>query len=94
MSYLLLGASVVACIVWLMFITISAINEGGIVRIAAAFLSWSCMIAGIAYTGSQADEKGPCVQYETQLYYNAATKTMMPANVCVLRGEWIEEGEE
>ena len=27
-------------------------------------------------------------QYETQLYYNAATKTMMPAKVCAIRGEW------
>jgi hypothetical protein len=38
-----------------------------------------------------ANQKGPCVQYETQMHYNAATKTMMPARVCVLRGEWVEE---
>ena len=36
------------------------------------------------------NERGPCVQYETQMHYNAATKTTMPARVCVLRGEWVE----
>lgn len=35
--------------------------------------------------------KSPCHKYETQLMYNAATKTMMPSRVCVLRGEWVEE---
>lgn len=37
------------------------------------------------------NKKGPCAQYETQMHYNAATKTMRPARVCVLRGEWVEE---
>ena len=37
----------------------------------------------------QQDAKGPCVHYEMQLYYNAATKTMMPAKVCTIRGEWV-----
>ena len=39
-------------------------------------------------------EKGPCHQYETRLMYNAATKTMMPSRVCVLRGEWVEEDHD
>jgi hypothetical protein len=36
----------------------------------------------------------PCVEYESRLTYNAATKTMMPMRVCVLRGEWVTEGDE
>ena len=37
------------------------------------------------------EAKGPCHEYRTQLMYNAATKTMMPSRVCVLRGEWVDD---
>ena len=40
------------------------------------------------------ETKGPCHAYETQLIYNAATKTMMPSRVCVLRGEWVDDEKE
>lgn len=53
---------------------------------------WSVLAAGVGLVVQSEEEKGPCVQYETQLHFNAATKTMMPARVCILRGEWIEEG--
>lgn len=33
---------------------------------------------------------GPCFEYRTQLMYNAALKMMMPAKVCVSRGEWVD----
>lgn len=36
-------------------------------------------------------ERGPCVRSEVQMHYNPATKTMMPARVCIQRGEWVEE---
>jgi len=52
----------------------------------------STVILGVVLNVSfKEDEKGPCHQYETQMMYNAATKTMMPSRVCVLRGEWMEE---
>ena len=47
------------------------------------------VIAPMVFLISKEQEKGPCVAYETQLHYNAATKTMMPAKVCVNRGEWV-----
>lgn len=50
------------------------------------------VILGVVLNASiKEDEKGPCHLYETQMMYNAATKTMMPSRVCVLRGEWVEE---
>lgn len=63
---------------------------GAFVGLALAGLIF---VTPIIYLSRAADAEGPCVQYETQMHYNAATKTMMPARVCVLRGEWIEEGE-
>jgi hypothetical protein len=30
----------------------------------------------------------PCLEYETRLIYNAATKTMLPAQFCVKEGVW------
>ena len=60
---------------------------------------WGLVCAALVIAGlgtmlesvHEKNQKGPCVQYETQMHYNAATKTMMPARVCVLRGEWVEE---
>ena len=51
---------------------------------------------GAAWALSQSveqDSTQPCAQYETRSQYNAATKTMMPMRVCVLRGEWVTEQE-
>jgi len=95
MSYLLVYTAVFACMIWLVYVTACAVEKPrNIPVIIVALASWAAFIAGIAFGASKAEEKGPCAQYETQLYYNAATKTMMPAKVCVLRGEWVEEGEE
>ena len=38
-------------------------------------------------------EQGPCFEYRTQLVYNAALKMMMPAKVCISRGEWVDSDE-
>ena len=43
------------------------------------------------YSVSKFNTQRPCVEYETRMMYNAATKTMMPARVCIERGEWINE---
>lgn len=37
------------------------------------------------------EASGPCLAYETQMYYNAGTKTMIPARVCVNRAEWVQQ---
>jgi|LSQX01.1.fsa_nt_gb hypothetical protein len=58
-----------------------------------------CIVMTVAFLGwvigatAKVEAKGPCHKYETQMMYNAATKTMMPSRVCVLRGEWVEETE-
>ena len=52
---------------------------------------WSAILTGTIKLASQVTAKGPCVQYETQMHFNPATKTMMPAKVCVNRGEWVNE---
>jgi fluoride ion exporter CrcB/FEX len=36
------------------------------------------------------EEENPCAKYETQMHYNAATKTAMPMKVCIERGEWVQ----
>lgn len=37
------------------------------------------------------ESENPCLEYETTMMYNAATKTMMPVRSCKKRGEWVEE---
>ena len=34
--------------------------------------------------------ENPCIQYETQMHYDAVTKTTRPMKVCIERGEWAE----
>ena len=50
------------------------------------------ILAGAMYLSEQEESQGPCVKYETQWSYNAATKSNMPYRVCVERGEWINNG--
>lgn len=44
----------------------------------------------LIYAGMEESKRGPCIEWQTQMVYNAATKTMMPAKFCVQRGEWEE----
>lgn len=37
------------------------------------------------------EARNPCVEYESRMTYNAATKTMMPMRVCIERGEWVQD---
>lgn len=69
--------------VWL--ITKSIDENNALYAVMALFV----VIGPFFYFISSSNEIGPCVQYETQMHYNAATKTTMPAKVCVNRGEWI-----
>jgi hypothetical protein len=52
------------------------------------------MLALVINGLAEYEQENPCVEYESRLTYNAATKTMMPMRVCVLRGEWVTEGGE
>lgn len=39
----------------------------------------------------ESKKESPCVEYETILIYNAATKTMLPVRSCKKTGEWVKE---
>ena len=52
---------------------------------------WCAMaVFTLLYTGIEASKEGPCIEWRTQMMYNAATKMMQPAKFCVQRGEWEE----
>lgn len=57
----------------------------GIVMLAAiiAFSAW--------FLDEVTKNSPPCAQYETQMMYNAATKTMMPAQFCAKEGTWVNQ---
>ena len=86
-----IAASIVAVFASLVWLMGKAVD--GSVLAGAAAIGLVIVVLGVAINASiKESEKGPCHQYETQMMYNAATKTMMPSRVCVLRGEWVEEG--
>lgn len=69
----------------------SADSDNGLPWGVSCFILVVILFWVILLNDKSLKEKGPCAQYETQMHFNAATKTMMPAKVCVLRGEWIKE---
>lgn len=51
------------------------------------------VVVGLAWGIKQDNDneaRHPCVEYELQMTYNAATKTRRPMRVCIERGEWVE----
>lgn len=83
----------VIVVVSVFFIWLMAKIMVGSVQAMVGAIILSIVILGVLINISlKENEKGPCHQYETQMMYNAATKTMMPSRVCVLRGEWVKEG--
>lgn len=51
---------------------------------------WVVVPLGLLLESAASAEQKPCAQYETRMMYNAATKTMMPAQFCVMQGEWVK----
>ena len=88
-----IAALIVAAVGSLIWLTVKAV-DGGVLAGAAAIGLVTVVLGVVINASIKESEKGPCHQYETRLMYNAATKTMMPSRVCVLRGEWVEEGHE
>ena len=87
MIYLLYGAAVVLFI-FVLIRSFYALLDGSYAAKCASVIFWIVSLAVFFYFVGELNNKGPCVKYETQMYYNPATKTMMPARVCVQRGEW------
>lgn len=87
----IISAIVVAVLFILSWLIGRVIMYGDRVAIAAVCFIIFIIIGLVINSAINAEVKGPCHKYETQLMYNAATKTMMPSRVCVLRGEWVGE---
>lgn len=88
-----LGSAIVVGLIWLMiffmekaFLCESLLNVWSI----SAFAVTSFFLGLIMYASSEDEANGPCIQYETQMYWNAGAKTMMPARSCTMRAEWVK----
>jgi hypothetical protein len=82
-----IGVSYVALMFWFLIRTIE--DEDWRYGIGAAVML-ILLLAFVMKLAAEDNAKGPCVKYETQWSYNAATKTNMPYKVCVERGEWVK----
>lgn len=89
MIYLLSSAAFVLFII-LAFFSFVALFDGDFKSKVLAVIFWIVSLAVFFYLVDESNNKGPCVKYETQMHYNSAVKTMMPARACVQRGEWVE----
>ena len=69
----------------------AAFDYGNPLWIAAAFVLWAAVIGFMINAYDSEENKGPCLRYETSMYYNAGTKTMMPARRCAERAEWVQQ---
>lgn len=54
----------------------------------AAAVGFSLLVLMIWLADVVTKNSPPCAQYETQMMYNAAIKTMMPAQFCAKEGIW------
>lgn len=79
--------AVIVTLIWLMWLA----ADGNVLAGAAAVGLFTIVLTVVINASIKESEKGPCHEYRTQLMYNAATKTMMPSRVCVLRGEWVDD---
>lgn len=89
MIYLLHGAAIVL-FVFAAVRSVIALIEGSVAARCASVIFWILTFAFLSYTAVESSNKGPCVEYETRTLYNPAVKMMLPARVCVERGEWVE----
>lgn len=91
MTGFIISAMVVIVLVVLIWLGAKAMEGGRVATVVLCFVVF--LILGLIINADiKSETKGPCYEYKTQMMYNAATKTMMPSRVCVLRGEWVEEG--
>ena len=91
MIYLMIAAAIAGWTViaaWLVTMTTDNATPANLGILCVFFV---LSLAGLMSLTAENKSVGPCMQYETRMMYNAATKTMMPAKFCVLRGEWAEE---
>lgn len=90
MGYIFVATLMVAYAAALLFTLFKAIDDEDWRWLAPFALLFILLIAFIIKGSSEDQAEGPCVKYETQYSYNAATKTNMPYRVCLERGEWVK----
>ncbi len=91
-SYIFQAALFCGWIALLFFFFGRALDQEGLLYIIGAVVMSVITVAVIIGAASEEEKQGPCVKYETQWSYNAATKTTMPYRVCAERGEWVNNG--
>ena len=63
-------------------------DYGTRLRFVGGALLFTALVFTIWGIDQVTENSPPCLQYKTQLMYNAATKTMLPAQFCVNQGVW------
>ena len=91
-SYIFQAALVCGWVGLLFFFLGRTFDGDGLLYVIGAVVMTVLTVAVIIGAVSEEEKQGPCVKYETQWSYNSATKTNMPYQVCVERGEWINNG--
>ena len=93
MTYLLIGIAITAWFAVLAFVFYQAVEKESVVY-AFLIAAWmSLTIAGALWLKAEAEQRGPCLRYETGVQFNPAKKVTMPYRFCGERAEWIEETE-
>ena len=88
-AFLITLIVVVGYFVVFFFLLMQSLYDNKIAMVG--FVFWCGLgVFFLLYAGMEESKQGPCVEWQTQIMYNAATKTMMPAKFCVQRGEWEE----
>lgn len=85
---------ILAVIVWIatLIFTMHRFEREGFLD-PPGLVAVTLVVVGLAWGIKQSNDneaRHPCVEYELQMTYNAATKTMRPLRVCIERGEWVE----
>ena len=86
MTGFLISAIIVSALVVLIWLSVRVFDGDRLAAVGVCFIVL-ILIGLVINSAANSEAKGPCHKYETQLMYNAGTKTMMPSRVCVLRGE-------
>lgn len=68
---------------------IEGYDEQNLIWIIGGVIGLILCLATALWGLNQKDNK-PCVHYETNMQYNAATKTIMPMRYCAQYGEWVK----
>lgn len=93
MTGFLISAIIVIVFAVLIWLGERALDGDRVAAVGVFFIIF-IIIGLVVNSVTKTEAKGPCHKYETRMIYNAATKTTMPSRVCVLRGEWIDDGKE